>query len=51
MKLNNPPHRVRLTCSREQKEITRLTDKLRRTFDSLERTQAKIVRLLRRSGS
>jgi len=36
---------------REHRQLLRLTTKLRRTFDTVERLQAKIVHLLLRSGS
>ena len=36
---------------REHRQLTRLTAKLRRTFDTVERLQAKITQLLLRSGS
>lgn len=36
---------------REHRQLTRLTAKLRRTFDTVERLQAKISQLLLRSGS
>lgn len=36
---------------REHRQLLRLTTKLRRTFDTVERLQAKIASLLLRSGS
>ena len=42
-------HHRRVLC--EHRQLLRLTTKLRRTFDTVERLQARIARLLLRSGS
>lgn len=45
----SPRHHSRFV--REHRQLARLTAKLRRTFDTVERLQAKITQLLLRSGS
>ena len=43
--------RDRSRSLREHRQLLRLTTKLRRTFDTVERLQAKITQLLLRSGA
>lgn len=50
MKPQKTTHRTRAQVLRDRK-IARLTTKLQRTFESVERIQGKIARLLTRSQS